>query len=52
MLTVYCYEKCTTCKKALKWLDNKKTEFDQKDIKTEHPDEKTLRNSGSRAVSR
>lgn len=43
MLTVYCYEKCTTCKKALKWLDNKKTEFDQKDIKTEHPDEKTLR---------
>ncbi len=43
MLTVYCYEKCTTCKKALKWLDNKKIEFDQKDIKTEHPDEKTLR---------
>ena len=43
MLTVYCYEKCTTCKKALKWIENKGIEFDQKDIKTEHPDEKTLR---------
>ena len=21
MLKVYCYSKCSTCKKALKWLD-------------------------------
>ena len=43
MLTVYCYEKCTTCKKALKWLDNKGVSYEKKDIKTDHPDEKTLR---------
>ncbi|MCR4605679.1 MAG: arsenate reductase family protein [Eubacterium sp.] len=43
MLTVYCYEKCSTCKKALKWLEDRRIDFDQKDIKTEHPDEKTLR---------
>ena len=23
MLTVYCYSRCTTCQKALKWLDEK-----------------------------
>ena len=23
MLKVYCYNRCTTCKKALKWLDDK-----------------------------
>ncbi len=22
MVKVYCYSKCTTCKKALKWLDD------------------------------
>ena len=22
MITVYCYEKCSTCKKALKWLED------------------------------
>ena len=22
MLKVYCYSKCTTCNKALKWLDD------------------------------
>ena len=43
MLTVYCYEKCTTCKKALKWLDAKGVAYEKKDIKTDHPDEKTLK---------
>lgn len=43
MLTVYCYEKCTTCKKALKWLDTKGVSYEKKDIKSDHPDEKTLR---------
>ena len=43
MLTVYCYDKCTTCKKALKWLDDRNISYDKKDIKTDHPDEKTLR---------
>ena len=43
MLTVYCYEKCTTCKKALEWLDAKGVAYEKKDIKTDHPDEKTLK---------
>ena len=43
MIKVYCYAKCTTCKKALKWLDDNKVEYQRLDIKEEHPDEKTLR---------
>ncbi|MCR5511284.1 MAG: arsenate reductase family protein [Lachnospiraceae bacterium] len=43
MTTVYCYSKCTTCKKALKWLDDNKIEYKLIDIKEDHPDEKTLR---------
>ncbi len=27
MTTVYCYSKCTTCKRALKWLDDNKIEY-------------------------
>ena len=43
MLKVYCYSRCTTCKKALKWLDENKLEYTEIDIKEEHPDEETLR---------
>ena len=43
MTKVYCYSRCTTCKKALKWLDDNKIEYEQIDIKEDHPDEKTLR---------
>lgn len=43
MIRVYCYPKCTTCKKALKWLDDQKVEYQMIDIKENHPDEKTLR---------
>lgn len=43
MTKVYCYAKCTTCKKALKWLEDHKIEFKLIDIKEDHPDEKTLR---------
>ena len=43
MIKVYCYSKCTTCKKALKWLDEKGVKYQLLDIKEEHPDEKTLR---------
>lgn len=42
-MKVYCYSKCTTCKKALKWLDDNKIEYELIDIKVDHPDEKTLR---------
>ena len=43
MLKVYCYSKCSTCKKALKWLDEKKIKHEIVDIKADHPDEETLR---------
>ena len=43
MIKVYCYSKCSTCKKALKWLDEKGVKYQLIDIKEEHPDEKTLR---------
>ncbi|MCR5166819.1 MAG: arsenate reductase family protein [Oscillospiraceae bacterium] len=43
MLKVYCYNKCTTCKKALKWLDNNGIRYELSDIKTDHPDEASLR---------
>ena len=43
MIKVYCYSKCTTCKKALKWLDDNKISYTLIDIKEDHPDEKTLR---------
>ena len=43
MIKVYCYSRCTTCKKALKWLDEKQIEHEVIDIKADHPDEETLR---------
>ena len=32
-----CYPKCTTCQKAKKWLDDKKIEYELRDIKEENP---------------
>ncbi len=43
MIKVYCYSNCSTCKKALKWLDDHKIEYKLIDIKEDHPDENTLR---------
>ena len=43
MIKVYCYEKCSTCKKALKWLQEQGVEHEVIDIKADHPDEKLLR---------
>ena len=43
MTKVDCYSKCSTCKKALKWLDDNKIVYQLIDIKEDHPDEKTLR---------
>ena len=42
MMKVYCYSRCSTCKKALKWLDEKGIEHEVIDIKADHPDEETL----------
>ena len=43
MITVYCYNRCTTCKKAIAWLDAHGIEHTVIDIKQNHPDEDTLR---------
>ena len=43
MLKVYCYSRCTTCKKALKWLDDRGVAYELADIKTDHPDAAALR---------
>ena len=43
MISVYCYSRCTTCKKALKWLDDNGIGHKVIDIKADHPDEETLR---------
>ena len=43
MVRVYCYSRCSTCKKALKWLDDNGIEYETVDIKEDHPDEGTLR---------
>ena len=43
MIKVYCYSKCSTCKKVLKWLDEKNIKYELIDLKENNPDEKTLR---------
>lgn len=36
-LLCLCYPKCTTCKKALKWLDEKGITYELRDIKENNP---------------
>lgn len=36
-MKVYCYPKCSTCKKALKYLDEKNVSYDLYDIKEQNP---------------
>jgi arsenate reductase len=43
MIKVYCYSRCSTCRKALKWLDENGIEHEVIDIKADHLDESTLR---------
>ena len=43
MIKVYCYDRCSTCKKALAWLDSNNINYEKIDIKGQHPDEATLR---------
>ena len=42
-MTILCYDKCTTCKKALKWLDLKGADYTVRPIKEEHPNVDELR---------
>ncbi len=43
MLKIYCYEKCSTCKKALKWLDDHGIKYESISIKADNPDVETLK---------
>ena len=38
-----CYPKCTTCQKAHKWLDNNNLKYELRDIKTDNPSYKELK---------
>lgn len=42
-LTVLCYSKCSTCKKALAWLDAHEIPYTTRPIKEEHPSEEELK---------
>ena len=36
-MTFICYPKCTTCQKAMKWLDDNRIEYELRDIKLDNP---------------
>lgn len=38
-----CYPKCTTCKKAQKWLDDHGVQYELRHIKDENPTEEEIR---------
>lgn len=42
-ITVLCYEKCSTCKKALKWLEDNNVEYTLRPIKEQNPSAAELR---------
>lgn len=42
-ITVLCYKKCTTCQKALKWLEDNGIEYETRAIKEEHPCKEELK---------
>ena len=43
MIKVYCYERCSTCKKAIAWLDANEYKYEMIDIKSCNPSEEILR---------
>ncbi len=49
MIKVYCYSKCSTCNKALKWLDNNGIKYESLDIKEQHPDKNTVKELNARS---
>ena len=42
-MTILCYDRCSTCQKALKWLDLKGADYTVRPIKEEHPNVDELR---------
>lgn len=49
MVKVYCYSKCSTCNKALKWLDANGIKYESLDIKEQHPDKNTVKELNERS---
>jgi len=41
-ITVLCYSKCSTCKKALKWLDENGVVYNERPIREENPSKEEL----------
>lgn len=41
--TVLCYEKCSTCKKALKWMKEQNIAFEVRPVKTQNPTKEELK---------
>ena len=41
--TILCYDRCTTCKKALKWADEHGIAYEKRPIKEENPSADELR---------
>lgn len=44
-MKVYCYPKCTTCKKALKWLEDQGKAYEEIDIKENNPSREELKDA-------
>lgn len=42
-MLVLCYKNCSTCKKALKWLDENQISYESRDIKEENPTKEELK---------
>lgn len=42
-MKIYCYSRCSTCKKALAWLDERGIKYELIDIKEQHPGEEELK---------
>ena len=42
-MLLVCYPRCSTCKKAQKWLDEHGISYDYRDIKEDNPTESELR---------
>lgn len=42
-MLILCYPRCTTCQKAVKWLEEQGTEFTYRNIKEENPSADELR---------
>ncbi len=42
-MTILCYERCSTCRKALQWLDRKGVDYSVRPIREENPAYEELR---------